>query len=198
MVELLVASTIFLLVLSAVLGVMVSSRRVQTRAAEQSLRIQETEAVVYLINYEVGLAGYTRTQNPTNFSDPSGETITVVLGGGGSDRIRIRFFEDPDFLAASDTGERLVEYRVDVDSSTLIREDLLSGETQALVGGVADLRVVEFIGRNREVLSEDVLESGSAEIAGVRVAVDFDDGTEWTFLVGLYNRQRVSITGAAG
>ena len=195
LIELLLALAVFGVVLTATLTVLVSSLRVQRVAEAQSERIQETEAVVHLINYEVGLAGYTRTQAPQSFSNPDGPTIAVVRGDG-SDRIRVRFFEDPDFLPTGDSGERLVEYRV--DGGTLVREDILNDAVDELVGGVRSMLIVAFIGREREVLTEAQVESGDSEIAGVRVTVRYVDESEWTFLVGLYNRQRVSITGSPG
>lgn len=194
LVELLVASAVLLIVLSAALSMIVAGLRVQRTAEDQSLRIQQTEAVVYLINYEVGLAGYTRTETPQAFSDPTGDTISVRLGGTGeSDRLRIRFFEDPDFLPASDSGERRVEYRVDPSRSALIRENMFTGAIEELVGGVQAMKIVAFIDRNRDTLDQAAVEAGTAEIAGVRLTVTFDDSSEWTFLVGLYNRQRVTI-----
>jgi hypothetical protein len=126
------------------------------------------------------------------FSDAAGPTIAVTLGDG-TDRIRVRFFEDPDFLPPGDSGERLVEYRV--ENGALVREDLISGVVDELVGNVDTMQIVAFIGREREVLTEAQVESGDSEIAGVRVTVQFTDQGDWTFLVGLYNRQRVSITG---
>jgi type II secretory pathway component PulJ len=202
LIELLVAMALFLVVLMALSALFVASLRTHRTAEEQSLRIQETESVVHLINYEVGLAGYTRTQEPSTFTDAAGSTISVRLGSGSvSDTIRIRFFEDPDFLASGDSGERWVEYRV--DGTTLVRRDLGHSVVESLVGGVASMRIVAFIGRDREVVTTaSVAASGPSvlpgEIAGVRVTVTFQDGTDWTFLVGLYNRQRVDVTAGVG
>jgi hypothetical protein len=202
--EMLVALSLFLVAVSLLLGIFVSSLRVQRASEDQSLRIQETESVVHLINYEVGLAGYTGTQAPQAFTGEEGPTISVTLGGSNaSDRIRIRFFEDPDFLAQGDTGERLVEYRVDATNAALLREDLTNAVVETLVGSVDTMRIVAFIGRAREVVTADqVAEFGTTvlpeEIAGVRVSVTFQDGTDWTFLVGLYNRQRVAVSGGVG
>jgi hypothetical protein len=204
LVELLVALAAFLTVLGSLSGLFVSSLRTQCTVEGQSLRIQETEGIVHLINYEVGLAGYARTQTPQAFTDATGPTIAVALGGSnGSDRIRIRFYEDADFLATGDTGERWVEYRIDAQGGSLLRTDLVSGTSEALIGGVSGLSVVAFIGRDREVVTPAAVAANGpsalpAEIAGVRVRVDFGDGSEWTFLVGLYNRQRVVVTGVAG
>jgi len=194
-VELLIAASIFIVFLAAVTGVLTSSLRAHRVGEAQSLRIQETEAVVQLINYEVGLAGYTGTVSPQEFSNPTADTIRVTLGSGTSDRIRIRFFEDPDFLAPLDDGERNVEYRVDGDS--LVRQVVGSTLVEELVGGVDALTVVAFIGRELQVVPVETVRADPTtlpgEIAGVRLTVDFNDGSSWTFLVGLYNRQRVSV-----
>lgn len=196
-VELLVAAAIFLVFLGAAGSVFISSLRAQRVGEEQSLRIQETEAVIQLINYEVGLAGYRGTVDVQDFSDSGADTIRVTLGTSGSDRLRIRFFEDPDFLPASDDGEREVEYRV--GDGELVRELVGSGTPEVLVGGVTSMKVVEFIGRDLQVVDAAVAEADPStlpsEIAGVRITVEFDDGSSWTFLVGLYNRQQVTVVG---
>jgi type II secretory pathway pseudopilin PulG len=199
-VELLVAMTIFVIVVGVMLSLLVTGLRAQRAAEAQSLRIQETEAVIHLINYEVGLPGYPRTENPANFTNATAPTISVTLGGSKvSDRILIRFFEDPDFLAPGDTGERIVEYRVSAANKTL--ERVSGGVTEVLVGSVASMKVVAFIGRDREIVEPETIAAVGLsalpnEIAGVRVEVVFADGETWGFLVGLYNRQRVQVTGS--
>lgn len=193
--ELLIALAVFAVLLTAALSVFVTSNRAQRAAEMQSLRTQQTEAVVHLVNYEVGLAGYGGTQNPRTFAS-SEATIEVVLGSssgngddGPSDTIAIRYFEDDDFLHEDDDGLRHVRYSV--TGGRLVRENLIANSVEELVDDVSEMRIVSFIGRDRSELDDNELED--ADIGGVRVLVRFLDTSEWTFFVGLYNQQNVDI-----
>ena len=189
LVELLIALAVLSLMLAATAALIVGSARTQQAVDTQIRRTSTATAVTELITYEVALAGYSGTAAVPVAS--SGSSVEVVLGTaeGVSDSITVRFLEDA-FLGGEDDGQRLITYRVNADGQ-LVRE--ADGESSVLVDGVVELRVLEFIGRDRSVTSAAPGAVLPAEVAGIRVEVRFLEDQTWTFLVGLYNRQSVVV-----
>lgn len=208
LVELLITASIFIIILSAVGALLVSSSRAYSVTAERSEAIQDSEAVLALIRYEVALAGYRGITADTfqrPFTTGSDESIVVNRTTDG-DEITVRYFEDR-YLGPSDTGERVVTFRVDTGSNSLVRVEGRPGgggttfTTELLVGNIARMDVIELVDRFRTTYSIESLiadiSTGPEEIAGVNVRVTFVDGLEWEFLIGVSNEQTYDVTTSA-
>lgn len=199
LVELLVVMAIFVVVLAALGGLFASSTRAYTVTSERSEALQDAEAVIQLIRYELALAGYRGIDvdydRPFTLDGGVDETLTVERGDE-SDVLTVRYFEDR-YLGSGDTGERRVSFRVDPETETLVRQErrTVGGTvtTELLVGNIRDLRVTELVGPDRSRVSVDDVIAGTEvepdSLAGVIVVVDFSDGRVWEFMIGLSNPQ---------
>ena len=201
LVELLVVTAIFMIVLVALGALFSSGTRAYTVTAERSEAIQDSEAVFQLLRHELALAGYRGTEE--DFDRP------FTLGGGGQetviidrevdgDVVMIRYFEDR-FIETGDSGERLVQFYV--DDGTLIRRERRVGvddfTTELLVDSVSEMRVLDLIGPGRDRISvaEVIADAGAAplRVAGIIVAVEFRDGRSWELMIGLANPQEFDV-----
>ena len=200
LVELLVVTAIFMIVLVALGALFSSGTRAYTVTAERSEAIQDSEAVFQLLRHELALAGYRGTEE--DFDRP------FTLGGGGQetviidrevdgDVVMIRYFEDR-FIELGDSGERLVQFYV--DDGTLVRRErrgVADFTTELLVDSVSEMRVLDLVGPGRDRISvADVISDPGAaplRVAGIIVAVEFRDGRSWELMIGLANPQEFDV-----
>lgn len=203
LVELLVVSAIFLLVLGAVGGMLVSSTRAYTVTTARSEAIQDSESVLQLLRYEIALAGYRgldAAATSRSFTLGGDETIIVRRTASG-DEVTVRYFEDR-YLTGTDTGERSVTFSVDAASQALVRQETRPGggasSTELLVGNILSMEVVEIVDRLRDRFPIGDILDLSVEppdvMAGLNIHVHLADGLEWQFLVGVSNPQRYLVT----
>lgn len=205
LVELLITATIFIVILAAIGGLLVSSTRAYGVTSTRSEAIQDSEAVLQLMRYEVAMAGY-RGLDEATYDRPftSGATESIVVDRQGSgDSLTVRYFEDR-YITGADTGERVVTFRVDTDNNTLVRvEGRPSGggttyTTELLVGNIAHMEVLAIIDRFRAEFPITDLLAGTLEgpetMAGVNVRITFVDGLTWEFLIGVSNTQTYDVT----
>lgn len=204
-VELLITATIFIVILAAIGGLLVSSTRAYGTTAARTEAIQDSEAVLQLMRYEVAMAGYRGIEAGAyarSFTTGSDRSIIVHRTPAG-DELTMRYFEDR-YLGSGDSGERVVTFRVDSDSNTLVRVEGRPGgagtsfTTELLVGNIAHMEVAEVVDRFRERFSIASLladpGSGPELMAGVNVVVTFVDGLQWEFLIGVSNAQTYAVT----
>jgi prepilin-type N-terminal cleavage/methylation domain-containing protein len=204
LVELLVVMAIFVVVLAALGGLFASSTRAYVVTSERSEALQDAEAVIQLIRYELALAGYRGVgvdyDRAFTLDGAADETVRVERGDD-SDVLTVRYFEDR-YLGGGDTGERRVSFRVDPETETLVREErrTVGGTvtTELLVGNISDLRVTELVGPDRSRVDVGEVIAGTAvepdSLAGLIVVVDFSDGRVWEFMVGLGNPQVFEVS----
>lgn len=202
--ELLVTASIFIVILAAVLGFLVSGTRAYSVTSERSEALQDSEAVLQLLRYEVAMAGFRGIEASTfgrAFSSGSDDTLTVHRTSDG-DVLTLRYFEDR-FLSESDSGERVVSFFVDETSNALVRQEDRPGDssasqtTELMVGNISNMVVIEVIGRWREQVTVDEILDGSEPpeaIAGLNMLIQFVDGTRWEFLIGVSNPQVFRVT----
>lgn len=202
LVELLVTAAIFIMVLGALGGLLVSSTRAYEVNAVRSEALQDSEAVLQIMRYEVGLAGY-RGLGAATFDRPftmgAPETVEVRRLAAG-DELTVRYFEDR-YVAAGDSGERQVTFRVNAGTATLERVERrpgmgTAGVTELLVGNIESMTVLDLVDPDRERVSVTDLLGGSASpsaLAGLHFLVTFVDDTEWEFLIGLTNPQIFAV-----
>lgn len=202
LIELLVTATIFILVLVALGGLLVSSTRAYQVNAARSEALQDSEAVLQLMRYEIGLAGYRGVQAAT-FDRPFTLGVDTVEvdheASAAGDAVTVRYFEDR-FLQGSDTGEREVTFQVNGASNTLERVDRRPGAasavTELLVGNVRSMEVMELVGPDRERFSVAAVAGGAdgpPALAGLNFRVVFEDGRDWVFMIGLTNPQSYDV-----
>lgn len=207
LVELLITSTIFVVILVAIGGLLISSSRAYSVTTVRTEAIQDSEAVLQLMRYEVALAGYRGLSQATYdrpFSTGANESIVVTRTLGG-DRLTVRYFEDR-YLVGGDTGERVVTFQVDGAQNTLVRvEGRPSGggttfTTELLVGNIASMEVLAIIDRFRAEFPIADLIAGTVEgpetMAGVNMRITFVDGLIWDFLIGVSNTQTYAVAGS--
>lgn len=198
LVELLLVAAIFIVVLAALGTFLVDGLRAYRVTTERSEAIQDSEAVLQLMRYEVGMAGFRGLGAATiarPFTLGSGDEAILVRrpSGSTSDELTVRYFED---RYVTDSGERQVTFTV--TSQTLVRQELRPGSavatTELLVGNVESMRVVEIVDRERSRFATESLvglptASLPPELAGLNVVVQFVGGREWEFLIGISNPQ---------
>lgn len=106
LVELLVASTIMVLILSALGGLFVNTNRAYRKNEEVSDRQQSADAAAQLLSYEIGLAGYRGSTDAALLRTFSGSTLSITKGvsATASDTIVVRYYED----RFTNIGEQLI------------------------------------------------------------------------------------------
>jgi Tfp pilus assembly protein PilW len=153
---LLITAAIFVLILVAIGGLLVSSSRAYSVTTTRTEAIQDSEAVLQLMRYEVALAGYRGIALATYerpFTSGVNESIVVNRAGVG-DELTVRYIEDR-YISGSDTGERVVTFRVDTATDTLVRVEGRPSAggtaytTELLVGNIARMDVLAIIDRFR-------------------------------------------------
>ncbi len=166
LVELLIVTALFLLLLGFLTSMFAGTTRAYRVTSERSEAIQDAEAVLQLIRYDLGRAGFRGVEdgafdrtfanclnsdlaNNDLGSGASCQTVRVDIdaAGDGGDRITVRYFETR-FIGGG-TGERVIAYSVDSDESALLRRE---GDQEGLllVGNIERLRVLDFVDRSRE------------------------------------------------
>src|SRR5690606_18156028 len=110
------------------------------------------------------------------------------------------------YLSGSDTGERVVTFRVDTAQNTLVRVEGRPSAggttftTELLVGNIASMQVMGIVDRFREEFPITDLISGAVEgpetMAGVNMRITFVDGLTWDFLIGVSNTQTYAVSGS--
>lgn len=201
LIELLVTMAIFILVLAALGGLLVSSTRTYQVTAQRSEALQDAEAALQLLRHELGLAGY-RGLEAATFNRPftiDGQDTIAVRRTGAGDEVTVRYFEDR--FVVGDSGERSVTFRVNGGTQTLERiERRPSGAStnELLVGNVRSMEVLELVGPNRigvplaTVIADE--SAGPQSLAGLLFLIEFDDGRDWQFLIGLPNPQNYAVS----
>ena len=223
LIELLVVTAIFLLLLGFLGSMFVGTTRAYRVTSERSEAIQDAEAVLQLIRYDLGRAGFRGVEDGAFNRSFSGctsanleandlgsgaacQTVRVDLdeAGAGGDLITVRFFETR-FLGGGD-GERVITYSVDTDENALLRQEGVQ-EGRLLVGNIARLKVLDYVDRSREAYAltdlrglplagldgERQWPAGLRELAGLNVEVTFVDGAVTEFLIGLHNPQLFAV-----
>ena len=179
-VELLVAAAIFLVVLTSLGALFVSSSNAYRANERVSERQQEAEAAFQLLSYELGLAGYQGTLASQPLSGIP-LVITKAASSSSSDSVEVRYYEDR-FV----TGERRVRFGVDQANDVLYRKED-TGDEQVIVSNIANLKVVQYIRRNGLKLDATPGTAVPEDLAGLNMEVTFTDGSLWRFPVGLSN-----------
>lgn len=195
---------VLLLILGSIGALLVSSTRAYGVTAQRSESLQDSEAVLQLLRYELGLAGYkgldeATYSRPFTLDGSTQETIVIEPSGAG-DMLTVRYFEDR-YLSASDSGERRVSYFVDPDTQSLNRleKNPVDGElsSEMMVGNISNLEVLALVDLQRNTVTIDDIRAGSdtqpGVVAGLRMKVELVDEDEWDLLVGLVNPQIVVV-----
>lgn len=193
-IELLIAMSIFGVILTLGGQLLTSTSRAYRVNEDQSQLGQVVQAATELLQYEVGLAGY-RCVDPDSFrrSFP-GRPLEVINGGPGeSDTVIVRYHEDR-FV----DGCTQVEARFFAEDGVLYRGS--GGEPTPLVHGITDLQVShwlnhansEFLVPTRESNPNNVRPPDDS-LAGLGLLLEFGTGSESAFqttiTIGLTNSQ---------
>ncbi len=144
--ELLVASSLFMILLGALSGTLLSTTRAYRAEDRMASLGQERESAEQQLQYEISLAGFRGTTK----TDYDGTALTVgaapfVLvpnASGGSEQITIKYFENRTYGSASKEVKTVV-FSVDSQTHTLLRRQGLTAE--AIASGVTKLRVVRYL-----------------------------------------------------
>lgn len=150
-----------------------SSMRAHRVTSERSEALQDAEAVLALVRYDLGRAGFRGVEDGTftrNFAGCSAVLEAGDLGSGSScltirvdeqgeagDAVTVQFFETEHLLGLDDSGERRITYLVDRAELALSRQEVRQqgvkkvDTTELLVGNVNSLRVIDLVDRSRDV-----------------------------------------------
>lgn len=157
LVELLVSSTIMVVILSALGSLFIGTNRAYRVNEEVSERQQSADAAAQLLSYEIGLAGYRGSTQVANSNTFAGSTL--LLTKGASDTIEVRYYEDRN---ATSVDELIVTFSV--SSNTFYRKQLKEKDTQATkdattrqpaIQNVKNLKVVGYILNNGKEYPRD-------------------------------------------
>lgn len=173
LVELLVVSAIFLVVLGALGSLFSGTTRAYRVTTERSEGLQDSEAVLQLLRYDLGRAGFRGVDDGAfdrSFSSCTTDDIAAGdLGtgaacqtvrvqrdamGAAGDIVTVRFFETR--FAGGGDGERVVSYYVSAADNALMRQEGAL-TAQLLVGNVVRLQILDFVDRSRDAFGLDVL-----------------------------------------
>lgn len=203
-VELLITMVVLLLILGSLGAMLISGSTAYGVTAQRSESLQDSEAVLQLLRYEIGLAGYRGLESGTfdrsfTLDGAAKETIEIEPHDSG-DRLTVRYFEDR-YLGTGDTGERRVSYFVDPKTHSLnrIEKNPVDGELESemMVGNIAKLEVVDLVDLQRNTVAIADIRSNPANkpavVAGIQMKVELVDGDQWDLLIGLANSQIVSV-----
>lgn len=201
LVELLVAGTIMVLILSALGSLFASTTKAYRANDKVSERQQSVDAAGQLLEYEIGLAGYKGS------TDAAGarKFETAVLGvvpvpestlrieknspAIGTDRVTVRYYED---RFENTPVKKVVSFEVGEDDRNTynlkIRVD--SGNFQPAIQDVKSLKVLKYIKKDGgEVTSV----SQPDDLAALRLELTFTDALKKQVIIGLNNPQNVPV-----
>lgn len=201
LVELLVAGTIMVLILSALGSLFASTTKAYRANDKVSERQQSVDAAGQLLEYEIGLAGYKGS------TDAAGarKFETAVLGvvpvpestlrieknspAIGTDRVTVRYYED---RFETTPVKKVVSFEVSEDDRNTynlkIRVD--SGNFQPAIQDVKSLKVLKYIKKDGgEVTSV----SQPDDLAALRLELTFTDALKKQVIIGLNNPQNVPV-----
>jgi Tfp pilus assembly protein PilW len=193
--ELLIASAIFMILLGALTSYFVTSNKAMAVTETLSNRQQEVEAAVNVLSYDLGLAGYkgvTPAELARTFPAPTLAVEKAVLGE--SDRLVIRYFEDSGRLygAANTCGSPcVVTYEVDYDDkgeTNLYRQEGNDPE-RGIVQRVDHFKVTHYILRSGSFIEATPGSTPPVDLAGLNIELAFATGGIWRFPVGISNVQ---------
>lgn len=194
-IELLIASAIFVVILGALTWYFSSSRQAMVLNEQLSDRQQEVEAAINVLAYDLALAGYkgtTPTDVARSFGHPS-LSVEKDVGPGSSDRLVIRYFEDSDRLFGGDDtcgSPCVVTYEVDDSDgeANLYRTEGNSPE-RGIVQRVEHFKVLQYIRRDGSLEATTASSSPPSTLAGLNIEIAFSTGGLWRFPVGISNEQ---------
>lgn len=202
-VELLIASLVFLVLLGALGGMLVSSTRGYEANARASEAIQDSEAVLQLLRYDIGLAGYRglelgQSSRSFELDGPSDQSTVRIEPTANGHTVTVRYFEDR-YISGADSGERRVTYLVNASNNSLERLEYnpIDGELDSalMVGNIESLEAVSLVDLMRVKVNIDDVPCGVVGVpfGGIVLRVGFTDGSSWDLLIPFTNSQKVEM-----
>jgi Tfp pilus assembly protein PilW len=185
-VELLVAATVMILIMTLVIAIFGSTTRAYTVTATATESQAVIEATKQLLSYDLSLAGYRGTAFEHYTANAfTGSTVAIEKAAttSESDRIALRYFEDR--YGAGGAVETVVAYTHSGDS--LLRS-VNGGVAQVVTGGVGSLSA-SFILRDP---ADDLSPSNPA--IGVVIRIAPMNRPELVHVIAFRNTQDASLT----
>lgn len=188
LVELLVAGTLMVVILSALGSLFVSTNRAYRVNDAVSEQQQSADAAAQLLSYEIGLAGYRGSEYSTTSLLPSfsGSTFTITKGATPetSDKIAVQYYED-----RFTKGFVSVIFEADkVDGIYNLYRT--TGTKQPAIENVRNLKVLRYIKKNGSEAASVI----AAELAALKLELTFVDKSNKTstkqVIVGINNTQQ--------
>lgn len=144
--ELLVAASIFLTLLGALSGILLSTSRAYRTEDRATSARQNQEGAQAQLQYELALAGFRGIQkadyDSTALTVGSAPFVLLPSTTGGSEQVTIKYFENRVYGSAS-KEVRTVVFSVDPQTSTLLRRQGVAAEP--IASDVSKLRVVRYL-----------------------------------------------------
>lgn len=209
LVELLVASVIMVMILSALGSLFVSTSRAYRVNDEVSALQQNADAAGQLLSYEIGLAGYRGSDNSGNnfnartFSTPilfgttSVPATTLKIENTPStspDKITVSYYEDRFTSTSTSPKKASTQFSVDTGNRNLDRH--VSGETNAqpAIENVYNLKVLRYIRKDGKECNTvtPATPTTPSDLAGLRLELTFNKGLRKQVIVSLANPQTSS------
>lgn len=194
LVELLVASALFLGLLTAfaaILGQMRSAS--QAREAQQAI-VVDREAIAQLLQYELSLAGYGGLGSVSLLTEGT-PTLTLAFEATAH-TVSVHYVEDR--FTPSGPEVRSARYWVDPEGQALMRA-VNEGAANVMATGVASLSIEGYLRRDFGIVDAfDAVTCGGAcpppeFVAGLVLRLEFVEGPAMDVAVGFYNAQRVTV-----
>lgn len=201
LVELLVAGTIMVLLLSALGSLFMSTTRAYRANDKVSERQQSVDAAGQLLSYEIGLAGYRGSTDAAGTRKFETSVVGVLpvpestlrieqnTPTVGTDRITVRYYED---RFESAPIKKVVSFEASKDNRNTdnlkIRID--SGDFQPAIQDVKSVKVLKYIKKDG---SEVASITQPADLVALRLEFIFTDGFKKQIIVGLRNLQNIPV-----
>lgn len=185
LVELLVAGTLMVIILSALGNLFVSTNSAYRTNDRVSERQQSADAAAQLLSYEIALAGYRGSVNSTTPPSFSGSTLTITKGATAetSDKITVQYYED-----RFTTGAVSVTFEADLVSGVynLYRT---TGTKQPVFENIKNLKVFRYVKKD----GNESTSVTAAELAALKLELTFTDNSKKQVIVGINNTQQSPV-----
>lgn len=197
LIELLVATALFLLLIGLTAQVFRGTRVAYEKNASVSNERQNLQSAIAQFRYEVSLAGYRGTDLGTftgNSFTQEPFTVGNGAGPGNSDTITVEYYEDR--YTSSTTFKKAT---FELSAGDLVRVD--GGTKEKLIGGVQDLQLVYWFDNKVRLraLTDDpgANRPPPSDLSGVVIRLTMADGSKEDVPVSFKNCQAQTLSGCS-
>jgi Tfp pilus assembly protein PilW len=183
-VEMLIAAAILGIVLLVLGNYLVVTNNAYDVTVDSIDELQEAQAAIKLLKYELSLAGYRGTDNSYDTNTFNNEqTLSVTRRNSGSDDIEIRYFEDRFYDGTGSAALQTVTYSI--VNGNLSRQ---AGATNQTIIAAEKLKVTRYLKKTGLEVSALTVQSMPEDLVGFTLELTISGKTH-TIAIGLNSSQ---------